>query len=41
MSEPHDLSDEGLSHQLQIELPRYAAPAHLRGAILGAAPRPR
>lgn len=41
MSERQDLSDEALSHQLQTELPRYAAPPHLRAAILGAAPRPR
>ena len=39
MSESHDLSDEALSHQLQSELPRYAAPAHVRAAILAAAAR--
>jgi len=41
MSERHDLSDDALGHQLQTELPRYTAPAHLRGAILAAAPQPR
>ena len=37
MSEPHDLSDEILSRRLAGELPRYAAPDHLRARILGAA----
>jgi hypothetical protein len=35
MNDPHDLSDEALSQQLQ-RLPRYAAPEHLRAAIRAA-----
>jgi hypothetical protein len=42
MNEPFpDLSDEALGRRLASELPRHAAPARLRGSILGsAAPAP-
>jgi hypothetical protein len=41
MNEPDELSDEALSHRLQSELPRHAAPPHLRAAIVAAAREPR
>src|SRR5262245_29392376 len=37
MSEPRDLSDEALSHRLQTDLPRYAAPDRLHAAVLATA----
>jgi hypothetical protein len=37
MNDPYDPSDEALSRRLQSELPRHAAPDHLRAAILSAA----
>jgi hypothetical protein len=41
MNDPHDFSDEALSRRLESELPRYAAPDHLRGAIQRTADEPR
>jgi hypothetical protein len=38
MSDPQELSDEALSRRLATELPRHAAPARLRSAIIAATP---